>query len=333
MYKPDFKNLRSVLLCEDKKTVPLIELHINEEFKQKYFKKQDINLEDNIRMSMELGYDFVLVSKGLLKPAQSIGKTTEKDGKLWAGENDSIINKIEDIEKYNWMDPDNEDFSEFYRLKNLMPDGMKVIATCGKIFTASWMLLGFNNFCFYLYEDINLVKKLFKKVGQIQYRIFEKMSDFDITGAVAAVDDIAYTEGLMLSAAFLRQNLFPWYEKMGTICKKKNIPFIYHSDGDITEVIDDLIDCGFNAIHPVEPKAIKIDEMQKKYNGKLCFLGNIEMDTLIRGTVKEVEELVRANLGLFAREGYYACGSSNTITEAMPVENVIAMCRTVKQEH
>jgi uroporphyrinogen decarboxylase len=134
----------------------------------------------------------------------------------------------------------------------------------------------------------------------------------------------------MVSAKFLRDNLFPWYEKMGKVCNKRNIPFIYHSDGDISEIIDDLINCGFNAIHPIEPKAMKIENLKEKYSRKLCFLGNIEMDTLIRGTVDEVRNLVKKNLEIFAQDGFYGCGSSNTITEAMPVENVIAMCKAVR---
>jgi len=330
LYKPDFKNLKDTLLCREKKNTPLIELHINDEFKQKFFSKNNIIFEDDIRLSLELGYDFVIVSKGILRPAQSIGKTTEKGGKLWASESDSIINSLEDIKNYEWMDPDREDFIEFVKLEKLMPEGMQILATCGKIFTASWMLLGFNNFCLYLYENETLVKKLFEKVGSIQYRVFEKMLGFKGTGAIAAVDDIAYTEGLMISAKFLRDNLFPWYEKMGKTCRKRNIPFIYHSDGDISEIIDDLINCGFNAIHPIEPKAMKIKNLKEKYSKKLCFLGNIEMDTLIRGTVTEVKGLVEKNLELFASDGFYGCGSSNSLTEAMPVENVMAMCQTVR---
>jgi uroporphyrinogen decarboxylase len=75
---------------------------------------------------------------------------------------------------------------------------------------------------------------------------------------------------------------------------------------------------------------VEIGKLKEKYGGKLCFLGNIEMDTLIRGTVYEVTALVKKNLELFARDGFYGCGSSNTITEAMPVENVIAMCKAVR---
>jgi uroporphyrinogen decarboxylase len=335
MYRPDFENLKNVLLCRDKnrdkKYVPLIELHIDEGFKEKYLAKKPLSLEDEVRFSLEHCHDFILAAKGILKPAKTIGNQTEKDGMTWADEDDGLIRNINDLENYDWMDPAKEDYSVFLDAKKVLPQDMKIIATGGKIFTATWMLMSFNNFCISTIENPGLVKKVFSKVGQIQFEVFSKIVEFETVGAFAAVDDIAYTEGLMISADILRENVFPWYKKMGQICKKKNIPFIYHSDGRVWEIIDDLLDCGFNAIHPIEPKAMSIKEVQDKYKDRLCLLGNIEMDTLIRGSSKDVEKLVLNNLENIAASGFYACGSSNTITTPMPVENVRAMVDTVRK--
>jgi len=331
MYKPDFANLKNVLLCRDKKYVPLIELHIDEGFKEKYLTRKPCGLEDEVKFSIEHCHDFILSAKGILKPAKTIGNETQKDGTTWADEDDGLIRTLKDFENYDWMNPDKEDYSVFKDAQKIMPDGMKILATGGKIFTASWMLMGFNNFCISTIENYDFVKKIFFKVGQIQFEVFKNIIEFDTVGAFAAIDDIAYSEGLMISAEILRENLFPWYKKMGEICKKRDIPFIYHSDGNILEIIDDLIDCGFNAIHPIEPKAMSIKEVNDKYKGRLCLLGNIEMDTLIRGTAKEVEKLVINNLENIAKNDFYACGASNTITTPMPIENVKAMVDTVRK--
>lgn len=331
MYKPDFENLKNVLLCRDKKFVPLIELHIDEGFKEKFLSKKPLSLEDELRFSLEHCHDFILAAKGILKPAKTIGKQTEKDGMTWADEEDGLIRTAKDVENYDWMEPGSEDYSVFEDAKKILPKNMKIIATGGKIFTATWMLMSFNNFCISTIENPDLVRKVFSKVGQIQFEVFKRIIEYETVGAFAAVDDIAYTEGLMISADILRENVFPWYKKMGQICNKKNIPFIYHSDGRIWEIIDDLLECGFNAIHPIEPKAMSIKEVSDKYLGRLCLLGNIEMDTLIRGKREEVESLVLSNLENIAANGFYACGSSNTITSPMPLENVRAMVDTVRK--
>ena len=331
MYKPDFENLKNVLLCRGKKFVPMIEIHIDEGFKEKYFSRKLSGLEDEIRFSLENCHDFILAAKGILKPAKTIGKDTEKDGVTWADEEEGLIKTVKDFENYEWMDPDKEDYSIFKDAAKLMPEGMKIIATGGKIFTASWMLMGFNNFCISSIENPQLVKKVFAKVGEIQFEVFKKIIEFKTVGAFAAVDDIAYTEGLLISAQVLRENLFPWYKKMGKICNEKGIPFIYHSDGRLWEIMEDLAGCGFNAVHPIEPKAMSIEEVNKKYRNKFCLLGNIEMDLLIRGNPSDIETLVIKNLKNIASRGFYACGSSNTITSSMPLGNVKAMVHTVQK--
>ena len=55
------------------------------------------------------------------------------------------------------------------------------------------------------------------------------------------------------------------------------------------------------------------------------------MDLLIRGNPSDIETLVIKNLKNIASRGFYACGSSNTITGSMPLENVKAMVKTVQK--
>jgi len=72
-------------------------------------------------------------------------------------------------------------------------------------------------------------------------------------------------------------------------------------------------------------------ELAKKYKDKLCLLGNIELDILIRGNSEDVKKLVRYNLENVAKDGFYACGTSNSITEKVPVENYLTLVETVKE--
>ncbi len=291
-FVPDFENLRNILLCRDRKLVPVIELIVDRGYKEKFFKRPLSGFKDELEFSLNNFHDFTLIHLGMLKPASTIGKDTEKDGVKWADESDGLIKTLRDFENYEWYDPEDENYNVFGHTKSMLPEGMGIITTTGKIFTATWMLMGFDNFCVSLYENYILVKKVFEKVGSIQYQVFKNIIETKSIGAIAAVDDIAYSEGLMISSKIFKDNLFPWYKKMGRICRKNQIPFIYHSDGNIIEIIDDLIECGFTAIHPVEEKAMKITEVHKKYKERLCLLGNIDMDVLIRSKPENVKKLV-----------------------------------------
>ena len=114
------------------------------------------------------------------------------------------------------------------------------------------------------------------------------------------------------------------------LAKSKGLPTLFHSDGKLYEVIDDLIDCGFNAIHPIEPKPMDIAYLKRTYGKKLCLVGNIDLAyTLTLGTPQEVEEEVKQRLREIAPGGGYCVGSSNSVTEYVPMANFNAMRETV----
>jgi uroporphyrinogen decarboxylase len=91
-------------------------------------------------------------------------------------------------------------------------------------------------------------------------------------------------------------------------------------------VLDDLHACGVNALHPIEPKAMGIVEVKRRVQGRLCLIGNLDLGyTLTRGTPAEVEAEVRERIEALAPGGGYCVGSSNTVTEYVPVPNFRAM--------
>ncbi len=67
---------------------------------------------------------------------------------------------------------------------------------------------------------------------------------------------MAYKHALMVRPEFLREHVFPWHERIGRLVRGKGLPYLFHSDGNYTPVIDDLIACGYNALHPCEPSSV-----------------------------------------------------------------------------
>jgi uroporphyrinogen decarboxylase len=96
--------------------------------------------------------------------------------------------------------------------------------------------------------------------------------------------------------------------------------------------LPDLIDCGFNAIHPVEPKAMDSSALKARYGGKLALLGNIEIgEILTLGTPEMVAEEVRQRIRALAPGGGYAVGSSNTVAHYVRLENFKAMVQATRR--
>jgi uroporphyrinogen decarboxylase len=119
---------------------------------------------------------------------------------------------------------------------------------------------------------------------------------------------------------------------MADVSQKYDFPFLYHSDGLLWKVMEDLIAAGFNALQPVEPKAMDIVELKRKVGDRLCLIGNIDLGyTLTRGTPAEVEAEVRERIRTVGPNGGYCVGSSNTVTYYVPPQNYVAMIEAARR--
>ena len=337
---PDFNRVLTALSCQQPDRVPLAELGIDIKVREAFLGRPIDSLGDEVEFWRNAGYDYVLLGRRFLSlfPGIGFGKAyqTKKESvdkeQGWAAENKGVITGLRDFEEYPWPDPEKADYSEFEEIGPYLLKGMKVIVYLAPIFQWIWMLMGFETFAFSLIENPELISKMFTRVGEIRLRVFEKILERcrDI-GAVWMLDDVAFGTGLMVSPDLIRKYLFPWFRRVKALCKERELPLIYHSDGNFWMVLDDLVTIGINAIHPVEPNGMGayVHRLKEGFRSKLCLVGGIDLDVLIRGTPEEVERETRTRIMEFASGGGYIAGSSNSIPGEVPVENYQMMLKSV----
>ena len=353
---PDFENLRKALLCQGEPArVPLLEFSIDGEIKRQWLGRPADGLEAEVEFFMQAGYDFVPMTIGVRQMARGetsglMGAKAEKtsmlkpaearynpfaDGvttRMWAEEGEGIIQDEKSLENFDWPDADSFAYDQIERLGKLLPSGAKTIVCVGAIFTTSWMLMGMESFCISVAEGSEVARRLMRKVGTIQMRVVENLLGYDCVGAICMPDDLGYTSGLMVNPDVLREHVFPWNKRIGEVVRAKGLPYLYHSDGRVIDVIDDLIECGFCALHPCERSSMDMAELKQKYGGRLCLCGNIDLDsTLTMGTPEEVREEVKQRIRSIAPGGGYCCGSSNSVPEYVPFANYMAMIDAAKE--
>ena len=84
-------------------------------------------------------------------------------------------------------------------------------------------------------------------------KIYSKIyAKYNLGPAYVYCDDIAYKTSLLFSPSFLREKYFPRLPEIFKQAQDKGIKVIFHSDGNLNEIMDDLIDCGINALNPLE---------------------------------------------------------------------------------
>ncbi len=338
--EPDFDRLRTVLLLEgEPDRVPNAELHVDWQIKEAFLGRPIQEVQDDIDFWYLAGYDYIHLRANY--EYRMVGDGTADQDRTYAGdmqlstwdsEETSLVNSWEEYESYPWPHPDTIDYTNLEACARGLYPGMKIISGVGGIFTRVWRIMGFDPFCYALVDQPDLVEAMFRQVGETQLEVFRRIVEMEEIGAMWYGDDLAYGTGTMISPAVLRRHLFPYLREMGAICQSKDLPFVIHSDGNLWKVLPDLVDCGFNAIHPVEPKAMESRELKEAYGDRLCLLGNIEIgEILTLGSPADVEAEVRERIRTLAPGGGYAVGSSNTVAHYVQLENFQAMVRATRK--
>jgi uroporphyrinogen decarboxylase len=137
--------------------------------------------------------------------------------------------------------------------------------------------------------------------------------------------DVGTQNGLLMSPETFRKWLKPSYMKMFQRCRSRGVHVWYSSDGNILEIVDDLVECGVS-LHDPQVRANTIEGIARLYRGKLCALVDLDEQMLPYGTPEEIEEQVREIVqSVGTPEGglmLYAIPSSD-----VPLVNIDAICR------
>lgn len=324
---PDFRRIRTALLCRQPDRVPLAELWVDRVVMEGFIGHpigshdtgEDYDLAAEIDFWYRAGYDYIHIEPRYFFPKKS-GRRPTPD------EHAGMITSWADFYNYPWPTLASVDFSDLEKAPGLLPDGMSIIAGTSGIFEEVWMIMGFETLCFSLYDQPELVAAVFDRVGNFLVEVFRIAAAYPRVGAMWISDDLAYTSGPMLDPNIYAKHLYPWYRALKVICQQRDLPYILHSDGCLWPILEHLLEIGFDALHPIEPKAMDIHQVKQAIGDRICLIGNVNLDyPLSRGTPDEVRQAVKEIIHIAAPGGGFCLGSSNTVTSYVPLENYQAM--------
>lgn len=331
-HRPDISEFLHTLRREPATFVPNAELGIHPVIKERFLGRPMTSVADEVEFWYKAGYDYVKLQPtvnfdpaGIAAQRNLMASTDGTVVRKWASEQTGVILCRTDLEKYVFPRPDQVTYERIAAGKQSLPPGMGIVGQYGDIFTMTWEMMGFEAFSLAVYEEPDLVNDLNQRLGEIVVAMFERMAADPAVDALWYSDDIAYASGLMVSPAILRRYFFPWLKTIGDLARAAGKPLIYHTDGVLFDIMNEIIACGVDALHPVEPKAMDLAEVKRRYGDRLCLIGNVDVDMLARGTEQEVRDQVRKNIAAAWNGTGYCAGSGNSIPEYVKYENYMAM--------
>ncbi|TKJ44797.1 hypothetical protein CEE35_06520 [Candidatus Aerophobetes bacterium Ae_b3b] len=185
--------------------------------------------------------------------------------------------------------------------------------------------MGIEGFSYVLQDNPALIEKVLDIYTDWSAELVKHLSKLGFA-FLWAFDDIAYNSGPMFSPSVFREIFLPQMKKVANGIR---IPWVYHSDGNLTPLLDDLLTLEMNGLHPIQPDVMDIVELKKDYGNKICLLGNIDVGLLAKGIPEEVEKEVKEKIETLAADGGYILTSGNSIPSYCKPENVIAVIRAV----
>lgn len=160
----------------------------------------------------------------------------------------------------------------------------------------------------------------------------EQMCRAMIKGAGAVIDagadfvfvpsDVAFNGGPFISPADFSELVTPYLERQIRFIKERGVKAIFHSDGQMMPVMQDILSCEPDCFMSVDPMAgMDIAELKKTCRGKMALMGNVQCSFLQSGTKEEIKKSTLYCLENASEGGGYIFSSSNTIFKGVPLEN------------
>lgn len=269
------------------------------------------------------GYDyapFLLPGFWLPKKDRDQVKTKSLNGS-------AIIYDRESFDAYVWPDVNDYDLTILDKLDDYMPAGMKLcLRGPGGVLENTISILGYDNLCYLLYDDPELVQAVTDKVGETLLNYYRAMAEHPAIGFLCSNDDWGFNTQTFLSPEAMRQYIFPWHKKIVEAAHAAGKPCMLHSCGEFRAVIDDIVeDLGFDARHSYEDNIWPVEDAYEALHGRITVMGGIDMNLMTIGTPEAVYTRARAMLERTAGRGGYILGTGNSVAPYIPTANYMAL--------
>lgn len=239
----------------------------------------------------------------------------------------------DDLKKLTVPDPDADyRFDDIKHAMKEVGDERAVIIRLRDVFSQPRDLMGFEEFMASFYTQPDVVERLMEI--SVEYNTKLAKNAKELGGEVIVVgDDIANNSGLLIRPEMYREMVLPYFKKLVQNFKKLGFYVIKHTDGNIMDVVEDLIDSGIDCLDPIDPLGnMDIEYMKKTYGHRIALKGNIDcVRTLTEKTPEEVVKEVKDCIRKAAVGGGYIISSSNSIHSGINPVNYKAFLDAIKE--
>jgi len=207
-----------------------------------------------------------------------------------------------------------------------------VCGSVGHTYETTWQIRGYEEFLMDLMLRPEMAVALLERIAArncITARETAKAGvDYIMLG-----DDVANQQALMFPPTMWREIFKPRLARIIESARNESpgIDVWYHSDGNISEIIPDLIEVGVTILNPVQPECLDPVQVHAEYGNQLVLDGTIGTQSVMPfGSVADVESTVAKMIETCGRNGGLILAPTHVLEPEVPLANIdmfFAACR------
>jgi len=172
-------------------------------------------------------------------------------------------------------------------------------------------------------EECDELQVLIDKVCDYNVRQMQRLCAGTSSPLIMVGDDQGMQSGLAIGADRWRKYMKPAFRRIYDVCHAHG-RFVYmHTDGDIIDIMPDLVEAGVNIINP-QYRANGIDRLVRTCRGKIPIMLDLDRQLFPFASPSELRDHVRETVEkLYLPEG--GLGINIEIGMEVPLENIVAI--------
>lgn len=203
------------------------------------------------------------------------------------------------------------------------------------MFEMSWHMVGMQKYLSDLALGEAYCEALLDRVKEFSIGVGKKLLELGVDGLWLG-DDFGAQNGMMISPKMWRRIFKPRYAEIFSEFRavNPNALMMYHCDGAVSPILEDLIEIGLQVFNPVQPNVPGHDPqtLKSKLGDRLAFWGAIDQQYLLpRGSKEEIEKDIAEKIRILGENGGYMCAPAHIVQADTSMESLETFIAAVKQ--
>jgi len=201
------------------------------------------------------------------------------------------------------------------------------------LFETSWKLRGFENALMDCALHPSFYEELLDHILELQLSMVDKICEFPVD-AVFLGDDWGDQRGIIIGPERWRRYMKPRFQKLFERVRRHGKMVMMHCCGNAFEVIPDVIEIGLDVLESLQPEAMDIYEIKRKYGRNIRLWGGLGTQQVLPfGTPEDVRNEIRHLVAEMGAGGGYILASAKPLMQEVPTENAIAVIEEFSRQY